>query len=327
LSWQGFGADGVYDVIFSPRWGEISGAAEEPRAFYRRYGNTPTRGRGDRELGRELLDHLRRSLPDYMVPAAIVGLEALPVTPNGKLDRKALPEPGAGAYASREYEPPEGEAETKLARIWSQLLSVERVGRNEDFFQLGGHSLLTVKAVYLLAKENIKVAAMDLFTNPTIATLTAKINMQSAQTREERAVCIRKGGPEAPLFLAHDGLGELMYGLPLSSHIDPAVSVYGLPASSMEQAPLRTMEAMAMRMVGMIREAQPSGPYRLAGWSFGGVLAYEIATQLIGADEEVEFLGLFDSIYDAGTEAATALFPDEFNSKDVLLSLVERRAQ
>src|SRR5262249_14082769 len=141
------------------------------------------------------------------------------------------------------------------------------------------------------------------------------------------AVCIRKGGPEAPLFLAHDGLGELMYGLPLSSHIDPAVSVYGLPASSMEQAPLRTMEAMAMRMVGMIREAQPSGPYRLAGWSFGGVLAYEIATQLIGADEEVEFLGLFDSIYDAGTEAATALFPDEFNSKDVLLSLVERRAQ
>jgi thioesterase domain-containing protein len=118
-----------------------------------------------------------------------------------------------------------------------------------------------------------------------------------------------------------------MYGLPLSSHIDPAVSVYGLPASSMEQAQLRTMEAMAMRMAGMIREAQPSGPYRLAGWSFGGVLAYEIATQLIGADEEVEFLGLFDSIYVAGTEGATALSHDEFNSKDVLLSLVESQAQ
>ena len=124
FSWQGLGADGVYDVIFSPDWGEIDGKidgmAEESRAYYRQYGNTPTRSRGDRELGRVLLDYLRRSLPEYMVPAAIVGLEALPLTPSGKLDRRALPEPGGGAYASREYERPEGEVEIALARDLGQ---------------------------------------------------------------------------------------------------------------------------------------------------------------------------------------------------------------
>ena len=179
FSWQGLGADGVYDVIFSPDWGEIDGKidgmAEESRAYYRQYGNTPTRSRGDRELGRVLLDYLRRSLPEYMVPAAIVGLEALPLTPSGKLDRRALPEPGGGAYASREYERPEGEVEIALARIWAELLKVERVGRNDNFFELGGHSLLAISLIERMRREGLSSDVRTLFSAPTLRVLAEAV--------------------------------------------------------------------------------------------------------------------------------------------------------
>ncbi|WP_248764477.1 MULTISPECIES: phosphopantetheine-binding protein, partial [unclassified Pseudomonas] len=94
-----------------------------------------------------LRTHLQGALPEYMVPAAYVQLDALPLTPNGKLNRKALPAPDGGALISREYEAPQGEAETVLAQLWAELLKVERVGRHDNFFELGGHSLLAVTLI------------------------------------------------------------------------------------------------------------------------------------------------------------------------------------
>lgn len=111
---------------------------------------------------------------------------------------------------------------------------------------------------------------------------------------------IRGGNTHPPLFLAHCGAGEVLYAPVLGKHIDPDVAVYALPAKSADEAPLRTVQAMATRMVEMIRSLQPVGPYRIAGWSFGGILAYEVAAQLIGMDQEVEFLGMLDSHYAAG---------------------------
>src|SRR5262249_54690061 len=113
---------------------------------------------------------LTSKLPDYMVPAAIAMLETMPLTPNGKLDRKALPSPEG--YA-RKYEPPMGETETRLAQIWADALKLERVGRHDNFFELGGHSLLAMKVIDRMRREGLPADVSTLFTSPTLAELAA----------------------------------------------------------------------------------------------------------------------------------------------------------
>src|ERR1700728_2551220 len=124
-------------------------------------------------LGAEQLRaHLTASLPEYMVPAAYVKLERMPLTPNGKLDRKALPAPDADAFSVRGYEPPQGEMETRLAEIWAEVLKLERVGRHDNFFELGGHSLLAVRVVTRLRQTlGVGGAIRDLFAHPVLAGL------------------------------------------------------------------------------------------------------------------------------------------------------------
>jgi thioesterase domain-containing protein len=131
--------------------------------------------------------------------------------------------------------------------------------------------------------------------------MCSQISSARSVTSPDEAIPIKGANAEAPLFLVHCGGGELTYAFNLSLHIDSGIPVYGLPSIPINQSQLRTVEAMAMRMVRMIRKVQPVGPYKIAGWSFGGLLAYEIAFQLIGADQEVEFLGLLDSRYECGT--------------------------
>src|SRR6185436_6473607 len=123
--------------------------------------------------------HLAAQLPEYMVPAAYVGLEALPLTPNGKLDRKALPAPEDAAYARQSYEPPEGEIEQTLARIWSELLGVERIGRRDNFFELGGHSLLAIQLLERLRRGGLSAEVRDLFAAPVLADFAACLGERS----------------------------------------------------------------------------------------------------------------------------------------------------
>src|SRR6185295_11017819 len=121
-----------------------------------------------------LREHLQTQLAEYMVPAAFVRLDALPLTANGKLDRRALPEPQGDAYGRREYEEPRGEIEQALAQIWQELLGVPRVGRHDHFFELGGHSLLAVQvAVRIRNRFQLHLPLRDLFSAPTIARLAA----------------------------------------------------------------------------------------------------------------------------------------------------------
>ena len=265
---------------------------------------------------------LAAKLPEYMVPAAYVRLAVLPLTLNGKLDRRALPAPEGDAYAVRGYEAPVGEIEQALADIWAAVLKIDRVGRHDHFFELGGHSLLTLRVVNLLAQVGITILAVDMFTYPNIESLAANIELQGRRSLTNGAICIRRGGPQPPLFLAHCGEGELLYLPALTPHIDTDIPIYGLPARSADEATLRTVEGMAIRMVQMIRAVQPVGPYRVAGWS-GGTLAYEVAAQLIGADQKVEFLGLFDTHYAAGMSDSSERPLDNFNDKDRFLSLIE----
>ncbi|WP_338125273.1 amino acid adenylation domain-containing protein, partial [Pseudomonas congelans] len=123
----------------------------------------------------ELRRELAASLADYMVPSAFVMLDALPLTANGKLDRRALPVPDADAYASREFEAPEGEVEIALARLWCELLNVERVGRHDHFFELGGHSLLAVSLIERMRQADLSADVRVLFSQPTLTALAAAV--------------------------------------------------------------------------------------------------------------------------------------------------------
>jgi aryl carrier-like protein len=132
------------------------------------------------EAGR-LREHLLARLPEYMAPAAYVHLPGgLPLTSNGKLDRRALPEPGGDAYATRGYEEPQGETETKLAQIWAEALKLERVGRRDNFFELGGHSLLVVTMIERLRGAGYKADVKAIFASPTLAALAATVEEDAA---------------------------------------------------------------------------------------------------------------------------------------------------
>jgi amino acid adenylation domain-containing protein len=281
-----------------------------------------TEKRGEEKLRPEALQAwITGKMPDYMVPVAYVRLESLPLTENGKLDRKKLPSPDESALVTSAYEAPQGETEAFLARVWSDALRTERIGRNDHFFRRGGHSLLAMQVVHMLAKENINISPLDLFAHPTIESLAACIEQQGTRVAGDHAVCLRKGGKEAPLFLVHDGMGELLYASGLASWIHAGIPVYGLPALA---EPEKSIADMATRMTRMIRSEQPEGPYRVAGWSFGGVLAYEIAAQLLNAGAGVEFVGLLDSAYSRGTGGASEPLP---NAQSILLELAHQQAQ
>ena len=136
-------------------------------------------------IAAQLREALQGRLPEYMVPSAFVALESLPLTPNGKLDRQALPVPGLEAVAARAYEAPQGEAEQLLARIWAELLGMQRVGRNDHFFELGGHSLLVVAVVERLREAGLRMAVQAIFTAPVLHALAATLSRESATAESQ----------------------------------------------------------------------------------------------------------------------------------------------
>ncbi|MGG5272672.1 amino acid adenylation domain-containing protein [Pseudomonas syringae pv. coryli] len=249
----------------------------------------------------QLREQLSQGLAEYMIPSAFVTLTRFPLTPNGKLDRRALPAPEDDAYASRGYEAPVGEIEHALAEIWQALLGLERVGRHDHFFELGGHSLLAVQLVSCLRQRfQVEVALGDLFMHPTICELAASCHSGLSKALHPNLTTIRKEGAQHPLFLIHEGSGDIGYAQQLAKQIPSDIPVYGFSASGLQSGEehLTTIEAMASRYIEGIRHIQPQGPYRVAGWSAGGTIAYEIAHQLIGAGATVEFLGLIDTTSD-----------------------------
>jgi amino acid adenylation domain-containing protein len=242
--------------------------------------------------------HATCSLPAYMVPSDYVELPALPVSANGKLDRKALPPPANAGGATRSYEPPRGELELALASTWAELLGIERVGRHDGFFELGGHSLLAVQLIARLRDGlGVELAVRDLFAAPTLAELAATVTQRVARPLPSNLTAFRRGGTSRPVFFVHPGLGEIGYVSALLPGLDPDIPVYGLSAVGFlaGEQPLRTVEDMAAAYVAAIRRVQPHGPYRIVGWCAGGNLGYEMANQLLQVGEPLEFLGMLDS--------------------------------
>jgi amino acid adenylation domain-containing protein len=173
FSWQHFGADGIYDIIFNPQYQEITGRQEKPFSYYRRFGNAPAQNMLIKQLEQGLQKYLRESLPAYMVPSAIVALPSWPLTANGKVDRAALPMPDRH---NAEYSPPETTIEEGLAQIWAGILGQARVGIDDNFFDLGGHSLLVAKVrMKIRDKLNCDIPIIDFFTYPTIRALAQSL--------------------------------------------------------------------------------------------------------------------------------------------------------
>ncbi|MDX7546277.1 non-ribosomal peptide synthetase [Serratia marcescens] len=243
----------------------------------------------------QLRVYLSERLPEYMVPSAYVWLDALPLTANGKLDRRALPEPERAAVGTREYVAPQGETETTLARVWCELLEIGQIGRHDNFFELGGHSLLAVRLSSQLRQQGITLPVQAIFNHPILAELAERIDRRTAEAPMRKAVPARSSGSRPPLFFVPTGFGDHSYVFELAKEIDKTFPVYAVPWPAMEEKPA-TMSDMAASAVALIREVQPQGPYHLAGYSSGGVLAYAIAEQLQSAGEAVAFLGLIDTL-------------------------------
>jgi amino acid adenylation domain-containing protein len=246
----------------------------------------------------DLRAYLRDRLPEYMVPGAFVVLEALPLTPSGKTDRRALPAPARGGAEREGGSPdPRDALETTLCGIFQEALGIPRVGLRDSFFELGGHSLLAVQIMSRLEEATgVRLPVAVLFRAPTVELLAEEVR-RGGGGETPLLVPLRPGGSRTPLFLVHPVGGEVMAYSALTRRLHPEQPVYALRSRGIEpgEKPSWTVEEMARDYLAAIRRVQPAGPYRLGGWSMGGVVAYEMARQLEAAGEETEKLVLIDS--------------------------------
>ncbi|MFC5743592.1 non-ribosomal peptide synthetase [Dyella tabacisoli] len=240
---------------------------------------------------------LSQTLPEYMVPSHVVALERMPLTPNGKVNRGALPAPDM-TRSEAGYVAPRTPIEETMAVLWAEVLKLDRVGVHDDFFALGGHSLLAVQLVSQLRKRaGIEMELRHLFSHPTLGALAAFIDSSKVSSRHPNLVPIRTHGRSTPLFLIHPIGGEVQYAFDLTRHLDADQPVYALAASGIAagETPHASIVGMARVYLEAMRHVQASGPYLVAGWSLGGMIAYEIACQLLAAGEEVGFVGMIDT--------------------------------
>ena len=244
----------------------------------------------------ELRAYLRRSLPEYMVPSAFVPLAALPQTATGKLDLASLPAPGYGA-AGVEADEPRNYVEAQLLQLWEELLGVEGIGPTQSFFELGGNSLLALR-LFTQAKRLLgcDLPVATLFAGATVRHMANAVLEQrrAAAAPDASVVPLQPGGSLPPLFLVHSADRNVMGYVNLVRHLGADQPVYGVRDVGDDLA--RPVERIAAEHVAAIRAVQPRGPYYLASWSFGGMVAFEMALQLEHEGEGVAFVGLLDTM-------------------------------
>jgi thioesterase domain-containing protein/acyl carrier protein len=269
----------------------------------------------------ELRRFLKDKLPEPMVPAVVVLLEALPVTPNGKLDRRALPAPDRSRpELDKVFVAPRDDLESQLAHIWEEVLGVRPVGATDNFFELGGHSLLAVRLFAVIEKQlGRKLPLTTVFQGATVEHLAGVLRQQAAPGPQSSLVAIQPGGSKRPLFLVHPAGGHVFPYIHLAKYLGPDQPCYGLQARGVEdgQDPHTRIEDMAATYIQAMQTVQPAGPYLLGGWSMGGVVAFEMAQQLHAQGQSVALLALLDG------RIPTA--DDTFPEQDAeAISLVER---
>ncbi len=246
----------------------------------------------------ELRRFLEDKLPDHMVPAAFVLLEALPVMPNGKMDRRALPAPDRSRPEfEKAFVAPRDELELELAHIWEEVLGVRPVGARDNFFELGGHSLLAVRLFARIEKRlGRRLPLTTVFHGATVEHLAIVLRRQAPRGPEASLVPIQPDGGNRPLFLVHPAGGHVFPYVHLAQLLGPDQPCYGLQAKGVDggQDPHTRIEDMAAHYIQALQTVQPTGPYFLGGWSMGGVVAFEMAQQLHAQGQRVALLVLLD---------------------------------
>jgi len=238
------------------------------------------------------------TLPAYMVPTAFVRIAEVPLTSNGKLDHARLPQIAMATEARPPYFPPRNHVERRLTRVWEEVLGRTPIGVTEDFFDLGGHSILAVKLMGRVQQEFGRSLPLALLlSHSTIERLGGAIQGGADAQDWRPLVEMRKGHAGPPLFLLPGAGGNVIYFHTLVHNLTTARPVYGLQAVGLDgtAAPLTTVEAIAAVNIEQIRQVWPAGPYYLAGHSFGGQVALEMAQQLRGKGHVVGLLALLDT--------------------------------
>lgn len=246
----------------------------------------------------ELRIFLKKRLPDYMIPFAFVRLPVFPLTPTGKIDRLALPSLEKVLNLEQDYIPPRDEIESRLVQIWEGLLEVSPIGIRNDFFLIGGHSLLAARMIAQVGEQfGRRLDFASISNAATIEHLAEILRKDDINSIPTSLVPIRAKGDRAPLFCVHGVGGHILPFLQLASHLDSNQPVYGLQAKPVHgvNGEERTVEELASEYIAEIEQVQPVGPYHLAGFSFGGFLAYEMACQLMAKGQEVALLAILDS--------------------------------
>jgi amino acid adenylation domain-containing protein len=268
----------------------------------------------------ELWAQLRQTLPDYMAPAAMVMLVAMPLTPNGKIDRRALPAPGDLAQQRTGWHvPPQDPLDHMVAAIWEELLGVRDIGISDNFFDLGGHSLLAAQMIDAIERTSgCRLPLTTLFEGPTIEHLTRAIR---SSAREDRAplVALNAAGSRPPFFFLHgDFTGGGFFSHKLARALGDDQPFYAVhPHGLIDPVIPESIEAMAAERLSAVRAARPRGPYVLGGHCAGGMVALEIARQLVRDGEEVSCVLMIDTV---APRAPKLVFPGVSVGNDVARS-------
>ncbi|MBD2201082.1 amino acid adenylation domain-containing protein [Calothrix sp. FACHB-1219] len=248
----------------------------------------------------ELRRFLREKLPDYMIPSAFVAIAKIPLTPNGKVDRRALPIPDQNRpELEKAFVSPKNTVEIELTQIWSAILGIKSIGISDNFFDLGGDSLLAVKLFTQIEKKfGQKLPLATLLQSPTIEQLASILRQSNTPASWSSLVTIQPGSSEKrPLFLIHALGGNVIGYQTLVRYLGKEQPVYGLQAQGLDgkQTPHTRVEDMASHYIKEMRTVQPHGPYLLGGFSSGGTIAFEMARQLVAQGDRVALLAMFDT--------------------------------
>ncbi|BBY24058.1 hypothetical protein MSTO_42630 [Mycobacterium stomatepiae] len=239
---------------------------------------------------------LAARLPEYMVPAQVVVLEEFPLTSSGKIDSKALPAP---VFAATPFQPPQSETEQIIAGIYAQVLGIERVGVDDSFFDLGGDSLSAMRVIAAVnAALDVHLPVRAMFYAPSVRNLSEQLGTQDSAA-EVVGVEVFQEGTGAPLCCIHDGLGLSWSYRALGEYVDCPIIGINQISQDGEAEPV-SIRGMAANYADRIQARYPDGPYQLLGWSFGGVVAHELAIELQRRGCVVQSLVLIDPVFSAG---------------------------
>lgn len=253
----------------------------------------------DERLIPALREFLKTRLPDHMVPAAFLFHEALPLTPNGKIDRAALAAAELAPQAvSSVVVAPRSVLELKILKIWQEVLKTDALDVHDNFFDVGGNSLMVTGLAARIERDlGERIPIVVLFRENSIARQAAYLQSDRACASWSLLVPMQPLGDRPPLFCVHPGCGTVIWYRHLARHFGQRQPLYALESQGIGEAekPLDRIEDMASRYLQAIRSVQPQGPYAIAGWCFGALVAFEMAQQLLKAGEQVASLTFFDA--------------------------------